>query len=100
MSLWIGCQFKDREYSDEEKNFIAVCFTLGLFWELFICKTIVFVLVAVILDAVYHEKTYAVETHPIYQSEKMIIQFGAELESESNYCSANYWFNSEIYRFT
>ena len=62
--------------------------------------TIFFVLVAVILDATYHEKNYAVENHPIYQSEKTIIQFGGELESESNYCRANFWKNSEIYRLT
>ena len=53
----------------------------GGFCHFSLFLTIVFVLVAVILDAVYHEKTDAVETHPIYQSEKAMIQFGGELES-------------------
>ena len=56
---------------------------VSLFW------TIVFVLIAVILDAALHEKTVAVETHPIYQSEKALIEFGRELNAESNYCNAN-----------
>lgn len=68
MSLLICCQFKDREYPPHERRDIPKCMKKGGNCHFLLFLTIVFVLVAVILDAAYHGKTDAIETHPIYQS--------------------------------